>query len=215
VRVNGQHSSKVLAGCNGKFPEGMRVILDEWKVENEIDLATLFAQFDNSKSSRGAGDIAGAHAKTHADLSEVRNTYVTRLLSGIASYLNNFDGKAMNAEERAILVHDYADFVARYAGMVKVAWLGVVGATGAMFATDIVDREESLRFWNLIRTETHPDPTHPSRVLSAYLRTARSGRASAPSRVVYAKSIHAWNAYRRGETTHLRYFENAPLPKAH
>lgn len=32
-------------------------------------------------------------------------------------------------------------------------------------------------------------------------------------REVYVRCIHAWNAFRRGDATALRYYKNAPLPK--
>jgi hypothetical protein len=63
-RMNGQHSSAVLCELNGHFPEGLKVHLDEYQVDNKEGLALLFRQFDNRKSGRTPTDVAGALSGT-------------------------------------------------------------------------------------------------------------------------------------------------------
>ena len=58
-RMNGQHSSEMLGGLNGQFPQGLRVHLDEYQVDDRDSLALLFRQFDNRKSGRTPADAWG------------------------------------------------------------------------------------------------------------------------------------------------------------
>ena len=51
-RMNGQHSSAVLCELNGSVPDGLKVHLDSYEVDNKEGLAVLFRQFDNRKSGR-------------------------------------------------------------------------------------------------------------------------------------------------------------------
>ena len=60
-RINGQHSSTLLAGINGDMPSGLMVNLSRYKVEDERDEILLFRQFDPKNSLRSRGDIAGAY----------------------------------------------------------------------------------------------------------------------------------------------------------
>lgn len=46
-RVNGQHSSSVLSELNGHFPQGLKVHMDTYEVDDTDGLALLFRQFDN------------------------------------------------------------------------------------------------------------------------------------------------------------------------
>ena len=42
LRMNGQHSSKMLCDLNGAFPKGLKVHLDTYEVDSSEDLAILF-----------------------------------------------------------------------------------------------------------------------------------------------------------------------------
>ena len=54
LRMNGMHSSTMLCGLNGSFPENLKVHLDTYEVDSPEALAVLFRQFDDRKSSAGS-----------------------------------------------------------------------------------------------------------------------------------------------------------------
>src|SRR5262245_23652237 len=64
-RMNGQHSSTVLCELNGTFPQGLKVHLDSYEVDNKAGLALLFRQFDARKSSRSPTDVSHAYQGLH------------------------------------------------------------------------------------------------------------------------------------------------------
>ena len=70
-----------------------------------------------------------------------------------------------------------------------------------------------------------PDISHKaSQKLRNYLMDTVTGRGQSfngsarsdisSNREVYVKCIHAWNAYRRGKNTDLKYHAQSPIPKA-
>jgi len=91
----------------------------------------------------------------------------------------------------------------------------------AMFKTWKKHRQQSEEFWNAVRDASDPSNKAPSRVLNKYLLTigVRTGRGmmrarTAPPREIMVKSVQAWCAYRRGETTNLNYYPDARTPAA-
>lgn len=223
IRVNGQHSSIVLANANGRFPKNLQVIIDEFECDTDQDLAELFAQFDSRESGRSDGDMVGAHAKVHSEFTNVNNTYIDRLVRGIAFHVTGgyADGHP-TSEERARLIHNNRDFVRQYWEMAKPRWIaGRLGAHAAMFASYTSNKSEAFTFWNLVATEAHPDPEHPTRKLRKWLDSivvegrSKSGRTDEwTPRAVYVKCLRAWNAFRTGQPTDLRYHKKSPLPVA-
>lgn len=217
VRMNGQHSAKVLANSNGHFPIGLQAIVDEFECETDEDLADLFSHFDHRDSARSNSDIVGAHQKTVAGVRDIRTSYVDRLLSGIVYHMTGAytDGARATVDERARLIRQYESYVKMFADIIKPKQVsGRVGCSGAMFATYIANKSESFTFWNLVVNETHPEADHPTRTLGKWLReTSLSGEHWTP-RAYYSKCIHAWNAFRRGGSTNLKYHPKSPLPVA-
>jgi hypothetical protein len=212
-RINGKHSAHVLDEANGHFPKDMKVVIDEWECDTDIDLAHLFAQYDNPISSRTATDVAGAHAKIHPELRGIKNTYIVKIMAGVSAHLNGIDTtRSVKAEDRANLVHDYPGYVHDFSSF-KTPWIiSRLGAAAAMFASWCANQSEAFTFWNLVSTESHPDTSHPTRVLAAWLKEISLAKSKPPHRETYTRCAHAWNAFRRGETTNLRYVKNGPLP---
>lgn len=216
VRVNGQHSSKVLADANGHFPKNLKVIIDEFQCDDTDDLSELFSQFDNKVSSRSNTDIVGAHSKTVKSIADIKTSYISRMLDGMSYHLTGgFAESRPTIEERARLVHTYDSYIKNFWDFTKARWVGGrVGIHGAMFATYSASNSEAFTFWNLVMSESHPDADHPSRTLAKWLQESHHKKENWTARAVYSKCVHAWNAFRGGTTTHLRYYENAPLPVA-
>lgn len=219
-RVNGQHSSHVLATVNGDFPKGLMALIDEFQCENKNDLAELFGQFDNTISSRPAHEVTNAHARVHPELSHIKPTFVSRILAGIGYALSGEgENRPRSNEERAQLVHSHIPFILWAYPLSKLRHTSKAGVMAAAFSTWNRNQDAAEEFWSMVTEEDHADPRHPTRVLARFLREAVS--ASDPRiaskrwapRAFYVKSIHAWNAWRRGENTDLKYRADAPLPK--
>lgn len=220
-RVNGQHSSTMLAQANGHFPVAMHVVIDEFACDTDQDLAELFAQFDNAKSTRTAGEMTLAHARVYDDLRDIKPTTIERGISGIAFAITNANELGtVDAETKSRLVHSNRDFLHFGNALIGARMFCRAPVIAAIYTTWKVDAEACMRFWKLTQDESHPDRGHPTRILSKLLNeitlTARQKNAfkAWTSRAIYVKCLHAWNAYRKGTTTELKYHAESPLPKA-
>jgi hypothetical protein len=91
-RVNGQHSSAVLAELNGQFPLGLKVHMDTYAVSNTDGLALLFRQFDARKSGRTPTDVSGAYQGLYTDLAGVPRGAAKLAVEGVAWYDKNVEG---------------------------------------------------------------------------------------------------------------------------
>ncbi len=74
-------------------------------------------------------------------------------------------------------------------------------------------------FWTAVRDGSHPSREDATRKLERYLLTSgleTSGMTRhtrpVPTREMYVKCLHAWNAWRKGESTSLRYTPEADIP---
>ncbi len=223
-RMNGQHSSHVLASRGGPFPRGLVAIMDEFSASDDNEVAELFALFDTQQSLRNRAEVTNAHARCHRELDAASPTTLTAIASGIAYGLD--DGKTprsvMRASDTAKLLHGYTKFAQwaiSFAGSKK--WLKRASVIGCMFRTHEVCPISCDAFWALVRDESHAERKHSSRVLADFLRDSvhtlgairRSDASKWTSRAFYVKCIHAWNAYRSGSTTDLKYHRNAGIPK--
>jgi hypothetical protein len=86
LRMNGQHSSKMLCELNGNFPKGLKVHLDTYEVDSSEDLAILFRQFDDRKSGRTPGDVSGAYQGLYNDLHDVPRASAKLAAESVAWY---------------------------------------------------------------------------------------------------------------------------------
>lgn len=225
-RVNGQHSSAMLDRLEPPdFPVGLMAVIDEFHCESQMDVAELFAQFDNAVSTRSTRDLINAHKTIHDELASLASSTVSRAVNGISAAMTDCE-KRMNPEERAHLVHTCADFILWVRPFLRARSLDRAPVVAAMYRTfkAAADRPEAIdevaRFWSLVRDMDHPDVRHPTRVLNIYLmqninrpvakNSAQKVRWS--SRAIFVKCIHAWNAYVDGIATELRYVDSAPIP---
>ncbi len=225
LRGNGQHSSKMLDDLSsGEWQDkvnGMQVIVDEYTCDSTDDLPELFAQFDPMDSVRSDLDLCRSHAGIHDDLKAVAGSNLVSCVNGIASIQHEFysaDGTDRStAEQRARLIHNNRDFIKWCSPLIGVRHLRLIGVVAAFYACFSKDEQAADTFWCHVYRESHPDPESPSRVLARFLRDSIGGndlknRKWSP-RAMYCKSIQAWNAYREGRKTSMRYFPNSPLPE--
>lgn len=216
-RVNGQHTSTVLAQANGSFPHGLTVNVREYVCDSETDLVAVFNTFDARESARSSNDVIGVAMAVRPELSGISRRAVHTLASGMALHRSGGDARLPGPRERGQMLNECPEFIiagAPYDGARRNRSMFRTGTAAAMYATWQVDRSGWSAFWDLLFNENHPDANHPTRVLARFLRGEKRGNTNADMRATYAKCIHAWNAYRRGETTSLSYYVNAPVPRA-
>jgi len=215
-RVNGGHSSQMLSECeNGSFPERMVANIDRFRCHTAEDLADLFDQFDAKNSVRSTLDKVVMHKSVTGLLASVNPTPISRALAGISAYMCEFGELGrMEEEERIRLIHAHEQFLSWVIPYVQKRELAVAGACAAMFATYHRDFDTCECFWDAVRDGTG-ETNCATRTLQMFLkmRLLPQDKDKWNTRAVYVKCIHAWNAFKRGETTSLKYHKTAPLPK--
>lgn len=213
-RVNGGHSSAMLAAANGHFPCNLPVIMRWFRCDSYQDVVELFNHFDNRKSIRTSTDKANVHKSSHRELVRIAASYINRMLNGIQCFYA--DGATMRGDEdeRTGLIHTETDFLAWAGRFVRTRFLGRSGAIACMYRTYHASPGLADQFWSMVFEESAPRPDHPTRVLAKFLRDldVPPNKGKWDSRAIYAKCIHAWNAWQTGTMTTLSYYSHAPVP---
>lgn len=115
-RINGQHSSKALMLMldKDKFPKDAWVLLEEWKVENEFDIVSLFAQYDSRKSARTPEDQALIAQKSNSCLDVVNPKLAKVTANALAFYAYMYEKRvwpgAIETYEDYLKDAKYCDF---------------------------------------------------------------------------------------------------------
>ncbi len=222
-RVNGQHSSTVLAECNGHFPTEMNVVIEDFHCDTDEDIAELFAQFDAKISARSDGDIIMATARQFKELDDVKPTPIRLAVSALIAELviRGVVCNRVSSDARRAMIGDNIPFILwsrQFTGTARMRLMGVLGAIAETYKKNAT---AATSFWQQVRDESNPSVTHPTRVLGKFLLLAKAGTEvnrktgkAWPVRAVFAKCIHAWNADRTDSGTALSYFEESPLPES-
>lgn len=230
-RVNGKHTSTMLSGLE-QLPE-FYVVVEEYLCDTLEDVVQLYATFDSKMQSRTASDINMSFAGTVPQLAGMHRRFVNTAVSGLSWALLGERCAHSQPAERAELLLEHTDFVLWLhdlfcGGGVTITTsakhLARQAPTAAIFVTWQKNKADALSFWTAVRDETGEKPDFPDRKLAKYLLNTASdkgmgGRYKVSSRVavpreMYAKCMHAWNSWRSGEDTDLRYYADKPLPTA-
>lgn len=213
-RVNGGHSSAMLAGANGSFPRNLPVIIRWFRCDAYLDVVELFNHFDNRKSNRTAADKAKVHKSIHQELSRVAPSYINRLLNGIQCYYANGESTRGDEDERTALIHTETDFLAWAGPFVRCRALGRSGVIACMYRSYYASPSLADSFWSMVFQESASTPDHPTRVLASFLNSldAAPAKGKWDSRAIYVKCIHAWNAWQMGTGTTLNYHPQTGIP---
>lgn len=225
-RVNGQHTSHLFYTNPKLITGGLRVNVTTYECKDMAEVAELYSKFDSGVSSRNAGDVNRVYAGTLESLMDLPTWLVNLCTTGLAyaKWGEKYMGK--RREERAQLLTENEDFIlfiqelsrTQGSGGFKSMKKGAVVA--AIYETYQLSEDISRQFWTAVRDATGVSPDLPDRQLNNFLITTAlnsganiTGNKSAASRrEVFAKCILAWNAFRRGEVTRLRYAPSKPLP---
>jgi hypothetical protein len=221
-RVNGKHTSFMIHNATVELPQ-LFATVQSYEADTLEDLATLYSTFDSRMQTRTTNDINKAFAASVPDFQEIPLKIISLAVHGI-SYHEKLDNyTTVEPAQRAEKMLDNKDFVVWLNWILndqsksKYARKGPV--VGAMFGTYLKSKAKAAEFWTAVIEETGVKPELPDRKLAKYLSThsVAHGRgaalaARAQPREVYVKSLHAWNAWRRGENTTLKYIAGATVP---
>jgi hypothetical protein len=221
-RVNGQHSSTALAQANGHFPKGLEVLIDEFECDTDDDVADLFAQFDPAGSVRTPTEVLMAGARQHAELANLSAAAVKHAVQAIVSLMQHTGDASgrVPVEAKRGIVSDNIPFILWTTQFTGASRMRTSGVLPALAATYKKNPDAATEFWKMVREESHPQVDHPTRKLGRFLAlivngqefNKKKGKPWTP-RAVFVKCIHAWNAYRKGVTTDMSYFEESDIPE--
>lgn len=222
-RINGKHTSTMFSGMNGEFPKGLYVVLEEFECDTLLDVADVYCTYDQKKSARTNGDINRIFAAVEPDFDDVPARSINAIISGISYALWEDSYYSQDAESRAQLIltnKEFALFVHSILsdGEAKDAKRCARSPViAAMFLSWKKSKTDAAKFWAAVRDGTGAKPEDADRKLNKLLLTVglRLRRTDIPSmghREMLVKCIHAWNAWRKGETTDMRFHADKPTP---
>lgn len=222
-RVNGKHTSTLLSK-QSPVPE-FYVTVERYQCDKLTEVANLYNTFDSKLGSRTTNDVNLAFAATVRELDGVPRQLIHLSVTAIAAEKWQAAANNIPPAERAEELLDNCGFVTWLYGVATPSaanrHLLRSPVVRAMLATYGRAPYKAKEFWMLVRDESAPDRGDPTRVLARYLvrsslggrhgRTVSETKKSDP-REMYVKCLHAWNAWRKGESTSLAYYPKADLP---
>ncbi|MFN9370128.1 MAG: hypothetical protein ACK6CT_15415 [Planctomycetia bacterium] len=230
-RVNGKHTSNLFAEYE-ELPQVIHATIEHYHCDDLDDVARLYATFDSRTQVRTTNDINRAFAAIDDELSQVPTKIINLCVTAIAFVKHGNEYAKVAAAERAECLLEESgkrfvlwvyDVLGGHCGeKTRLLWRGPVVA--AMHACYQKSRRDASEFWLAVRDGTGATPKTPDRVLHRFLlsktvnygggATSKNASAIAAPREMYVKCLHAWNAWRRGATTDLKYHAQAKIPAA-
>jgi hypothetical protein len=206
VRMNGQHSSNMLCDLNGKFPEGLKAHIDEYEVDNEEGLALLFRQFDDKKSGRSTGDVAGAYQGLYAPIRGVSKGAAKLAVDGIAWYRHMIEGVTVPKGDSAYelfgvpALHPFICWIGEIFS-IKTPELKRAQIVSAMHATFNANEKAARPFWDKVaRGGDEYNDTAPETMLDNWLKGIADKEKNEVIKLkpahFYQGCLYAWNAHR-------------------
>jgi hypothetical protein len=202
--MNGQHSSTMLTELNGQFPEGLYVHMDEYEASDDNGQALLFRQFDDRRSGRSPGDVAGAYQGLYKELAEVPRPNAKMAIEGIAWYdvkiqgIPRPSGDDIYALFRERIYYDYILWLGELLGL-KQPEMKRIQLCSAIYGTYTANESAAKEFWeHVARGGVEYEETHPASVLSRWLVDAKNKEFKTPPKPAYfyQAGVYAWNALR-------------------
>lgn len=205
-RVNGHHSSTVLASLNGKFPQGLKVHVDTYKVADKEALCKLFRQFDSRVSARTVDDVSGAYQGVEPSLASVPKGAARKAIEGAIWYRKNKVGDDVPSGDDRFEwflkpeMHPFIQMTGRILSVKTPEFATPV--IGAMFGAFERHPNDAEKFYgDVAKQGGGNDENHPAFVLDAWLVEARDVSEDKPTeKEVYAACAYAWNAFRNNKS---------------
>ena len=222
-RVNGKHTSFVFSKLD-PLPD-LCVFITKYSCPTLTDVAELYATFDNKISLRSSNDIYRAFCNHNPELSALSDKRRSVIAGGYSLHLVPEGGSSTTAEKRAEVFLNHPEFCIWAASIVEgkdSAFLHRGAVVGSMFRMWLKSHAACREFWKLVKSGETPLVSAADRVLQRYLLSASVNNGNGPatgkkvvgSREMMARCIIAWNAWRKGEQTILKYHAASKMPAA-
>lgn len=219
-RADGQHTSSALASCaEDRFPQGLKVTLNTYRMDSIEDAPDLFDLFDNPMSARTNTDKIGVYVAEYPELENMNHAFLTKITRGIDYFYRDLsqerseqlDIRLYVAREHGLYFKEeqhrsfavWLDALSReqkrggHVAAAREAWMiNKAGLVAEMFADRRADPEVAGRFWSEVMTGSNPDKDDETRelpnVLKEWLKksTVKQGR-------LRARAKKAFERYRR------------------
>lgn len=203
-RLDGQHTSELLATLESSFPD-LTVTIVNYEFDSvAADAPNLFDIFNNPLSTRTDLDKLSVYRAGHADLEDIDHKFLEKVLKGIRFYEakilkkpNVLSGRnkgtyLANRENR-----DFARWLWKFHDA-KHGWLvGKDGVVGEICSDYHHDADLADEFWSFVFKENHPDVEHPTRELSSRLRDWSKSEKKRKAEQFYKETKKIWERYRR------------------
>lgn len=217
--INGQHQCHAVINSQ----HSIKALVENYSAETLSDLSELFRQFD-CNPPRTVGDMTRVEANA---LNLDWSLRISRLVVA-AIYINEKRVKNhhyMASFKKVESLKNYlkeGTFINFVLGENKVhcKFLMRAAVAAIMIQTFQKCQSDAENFWLSIRDGEHLTKSMPAYKLREFLQHTNhpkgmnqfSYRTAGDNEIQY-RCILAWNAFRRGKSTDLKYFAGKPLPK--
>lgn len=217
ILVNGQHQLKACVATNEPFV----AMVEEFEYRDPMELSLLYRQFD-SHAMRTQPDMVKVEADS---LGLDWPLTLANLLVG-AIFLKFPMDRAIHRSYKIeqLKYHlDVGNFVVNELferQPNKYLFLKRVAVIASVLKTWEKHQAMTKTFWFDVRDGENLKKKDPTYKLREFLltHTTIKGRGShhyrkADDKEIQVRCIHAWNAFRRGESTLMRFYPDKPIPK--
>ena len=228
VAYNGEGASYIMNGNHQlraiiKSGKPVQVLLEKFFCEDKQEMAHLFRQFDNHRM-RSINDML----RVEADSRNIN--WPARICSLIASAAATIESGStdkvstgMKRDRKCALLSRYlkeGDFISSILGghkRVRTKFMWRVAVFCAMIMTFRKSPVSASVFWEGVRDGENlkkkaPQLTLRDFLMSSSMKTTQNHKTTTYIEIL-VRCIHAWNAFRAGKTTILRYYYGKPVPK--
>lgn len=222
-RVNGKHTSTLFS--DGDNPDNLYVTVEDYNCDTLEDVAKLYATFDSQSQTRTTADINRSFAAVIPELAGFDSRFINLVVSALNLSPTDPEHVQGTPAERAEVLFDNVELVLWLKDVMgdrkKSHHLHRVAVVAAIIASYRKAKGPAAEFWAAVRDETGPTPDVPDRKLAKFLTTTvahKSAHAGAPSRFrisgreYFVKCARAWNAWRKGEGTDMKYSPTHKIP---
>lgn len=218
VLVNGQHQLMAIRSTGKKI----KAVYEIYDVFTPGDLSLLFRKFDNNYV-RTLGQKSVVEARSLGV--DWPNKTISLLTSGLRYKLGDPDGKrgadfAIEELKNNLKVGDFINTLFSETDD-RPYHLMRGPVVHAILLTYEKSQTDSNVFWRQVRDGEGLKKSDPSKCLRDFLlgTSVGFGRGVADVKKVSlhemtAKCVTAWNAFRKGTNTDLKYYSTKPIPKA-
>jgi hypothetical protein len=223
ILINGQHQCEAVLsnGC-----KQFNAILESFEVETPEDLSLLFRQFDNYPM-RTIRD--NARIEANALGLDWPSKIVSLVVTGLSYKEGLMGSKAVNNREQKIeKLKQYIKFGDFLHALLVLntpspypPHLSRGPVVHAMILTFEKSQSESEKFWTLVRDGEGLKKSMPAHKIRDFLMTTSvnfgygaGDRKKSSFHEMTSKCITAWNAYRKNQSTDLKYYASKDIPRA-